>query len=151
MAIGDIPGVEAAGWKPAPPTAPSRSGRTSTEPSSSSSSSSNTNASTLPSGVSTRRGSPLIDMQAKLGAVLKAIKNLKDAWPFLHAVNGKLVPDYYDIITHPMDIEKMENNLNNHGNDSLLFLSLVLFAFHSFGFAMTYGSFIKLIVVATND
>lgn len=112
MAIEDIPGVKEAGWTPAPPSA-ARSGRTSADPASSSSSSSSS-SSNLPAGVSTRRGSPLIDLQAKLGAVLKAIKNIKDSWPFLHPVNGKLVPDYYDIIKEPMDIEKMEANLNKH-------------------------------------
>jgi len=51
-------------------------------------------------------------VQAKLGAVLKAIKNVKDAWPFARAVNPKLVPDYYNVIKEPMDLETMTKKLN---------------------------------------
>jgi negative regulator of sigma E activity len=39
-----------------------------------------------------------MELQAKLGAVLKNCKNLKDSWPFHRAVDAKLVPDYYNII-----------------------------------------------------
>jgi len=60
------------------------------------------------------RPSQLTDLQAKLGAVLKAVKNIKDAWPFQKPVNGTLVPDYYDIIKEPMDFETMSTRLNTY-------------------------------------
>lgn len=41
--------------------------------------------------------SPLTDLQAKLGAILKAVKNLKDSWPFLKPVNPKLVSSSYEL------------------------------------------------------
>jgi histone acetyltransferase len=89
MNIEDIKGVKEAGWKP--PTRQSMRGQTDT------------------------RASPqLTELQAKLGAVLKGVKNLKDAWPFMRPVNGKLVPDYYDIIKEPMDLETMGQRLNQY-------------------------------------
>jgi len=83
--IEDIPGVKEAGYK-APPRSSTR--------------------------LAESRPSHLTELQAKLGAVLKAVKNVKDAWPFLRPVNGKLVPDYYDIIKEPMDLETMSSKLN---------------------------------------
>lgn len=56
--------------------------------------------------------SPLTELQAKLGAVLKNCKNLKDAWPFHRAVDAKLVPDYYTVIKEPMDFQTMEKRMN---------------------------------------
>jgi len=61
---------------------------------------------------SLQRDTPLAVLQAKISAVLKAIKHLKDAWPFQEAVNPKLVPDYYNIIKEPMDLKTMTKRLN---------------------------------------
>jgi histone acetyltransferase len=98
--IGDIPGVKEAGWKPPVEPEPSRL-------------SSNPRA--------------LTDLQAKLGAVLKGCKLLKDSWPFHHKVNPKLVPDYYTIIEEPMDLETMEKRLNNyHYRTKEMFLADVM-------------------------
>ncbi|KAM0677168.1 histone acetyltransferase [Binucleata daphniae] len=36
------------------------------------------------------------------------------AWPFLQPVKKSEVPDYYNVITNPMDLSKMENKLNNN-------------------------------------
>lgn len=88
--IADIPGVMEAGWKPPARTANNKGGKPSVP--------------VIPT--------ELIDLQAKLGAVLKAVKNLKDGWPFQKAVNAKLVPDYYKIILEPMDLETMSKKLN---------------------------------------
>ena len=92
IAIGDIPGVKEAGWTPARPG-------------------------TVQPGTTTTTRTALnaggfTDLHAKLGAVLKQLKAAKDAWPFLTAVDAKLVPDYYTIITRPMDLEKMSKRLN---------------------------------------
>lgn len=56
----------------------------------------------------------LSELEAKLGCMLKAIKQVKDAWPFHTPVDAKLVPTYYDRITQPMDLSKMLNKLNAH-------------------------------------
>jgi len=71
-----------------------------------------------PSQKTDQRKQALVDLQARLGAILKALKGLKDAWPFLQPVNGKLVPDYYDVIKHPMDFSTMEKKLNNYEYDT---------------------------------
>lgn len=55
---------------------------------------------------------PLAQLQAKLGAVLKLMKQSKDAWPFKTAVDAKLVPDYYTVIKEPMDLEEMSKRHN---------------------------------------
>lgn len=89
IAVADIPGVKEAGWQPVPKQQTQQQG-------------------SVPSR------SPLTDLQAKLGAVLKACKNLKDAWPFVRPVNLKLVPDYTTIIQTPMDLEMIEKRLNHY-------------------------------------
>lgn len=35
-----------------------------------------------------------------------------NSWPFRKPVDAKKVPDYYDIIKDPMDLEKIQTNLN---------------------------------------
>jgi histone acetyltransferase len=87
----EIKGVKEAGWKP--PARQSSSKRYQVD--------------------AAVQRSPLTELQAKLGAVLKAVKNIKDSWPFARAVNPKLVPDYYAIIKEPMDLEMMTKKLNN--------------------------------------
>ncbi|RPA87203.1 Bromodomain-domain-containing protein [Ascobolus immersus RN42] len=49
-------------------------------------------------------------------SLLRNIKRLKDAIPFLHPVDHKAlnIPTYPEIIKHPMDISTMENRLNHH-------------------------------------
>lgn len=39
------------------------------------------------------------------------IQNHKHAWPFVQPVNGDKVPDYYDVITSPMDLSTIEGKL----------------------------------------
>lgn len=34
--------------------------------------------------------------------LLSDLKNHSSAWPFQTPVNAQEVPDYYDVITHPM-------------------------------------------------
>lgn len=40
--------------------------------------------------------------------VVEQLKNHKSAWPFVNAVKKEEVPDYYDVITHPMWLTQME-------------------------------------------
>jgi histone acetyltransferase len=91
LPVSDIPGVKEAGWTPQRPgTAQQLAATTRTA---------------LNAGGYT-------DLHAKLGAVLKQLKVAKDSWPFLTPVDPKIVPDYYTIITRPMDLEKMTRKLN---------------------------------------
>jgi histone acetyltransferase len=55
---------------------------------------------------------PVTDLQARLHAVLKALRNLKEAWPFLEPVNTEEVPDYLEIIRQPMDLRTMGQRLD---------------------------------------
>lgn len=82
-----IPGVKEAGWK-----ATTRSTRLHFD----------------------NRPSPLKELTAKLHQILKNLKKLKDAWPFLHKIDGTIVRDYYDVIKEPMDFGTMEERLNTY-------------------------------------
>ncbi|KKK20656.1 histone acetyltransferase GCN5 [Aspergillus rambellii] len=42
---------------------------------------------------------------------LNQIQNHKQAWPFLHPVDKDEVPDYYNVITSPMDLSTIEEKL----------------------------------------
>ncbi|GAB1216758.1 histone acetyltransferase [Aspergillus terreus] len=47
----------------------------------------------------------------ELRRFLNQIQNHKQAWPFLHPVNKDEVPDYYNVITSPIDLSTMEERL----------------------------------------
>lgn len=47
----------------------------------------------------------------ELRRFLYQIQNHKQAWPFLTPVNRDEVPDYYNVITSPMDLSTMEEKL----------------------------------------
>ncbi|OKL56040.1 Histone acetyltransferase GCN5 [Talaromyces atroroseus] len=51
----------------------------------------------------------------ELRRFLNQIQNHKQAWTFLSPVNKDEVPDYYNVITSPMDLSAMEQRL---GQDS---------------------------------
>lgn len=44
---------------------------------------------------------------------LYQVQNHKQAWPFLHPVNKDDVPDYYNVITSPMDLSTMLERLEH--------------------------------------
>ncbi|XP_057293322.1 histone acetyltransferase KAT2A-like [Hydractinia symbiolongicarpus] len=51
--------------------------------------------------------------QEALSNVLTAVQNHASAWPFLKPVGRTEVPDYYDIIKYPMDLQTMEDRLKS--------------------------------------
>ena len=52
-------------------------------------------------------------LQIYLRELLRAVKSHADAWPFLEPVDGKEVPDYYDVITNPVDLQMIERRLES--------------------------------------
>ncbi|KAI0780095.1 hypothetical protein C8Q74DRAFT_742018 [Fomes fomentarius] len=55
--------------------------------------------------------------------LLSDLKGHSSAWPFLQPVNAKEVPDYYEVIAHPMDFSTMEHKLDtNQYTDTDAFL-----------------------------
>ena len=56
----------------------------------------------------------VVEVQARLGALLKSMRTLKDAWPFMQPVDRAVVPDYYNVIREPMDLRTMEGKVNAH-------------------------------------
>ena len=49
----------------------------------------------------------------ELRRFLYQIQNHDKAWPFLHPVNKDEVPDYYNVITSPMDLSTIEERLEH--------------------------------------
>ncbi|CAI7651079.1 unnamed protein product [Penicillium glandicola] len=49
----------------------------------------------------------------ELRRFLNEIQNHKQAWPFLKPVNKDEVPDYYNVITSPMDLSTIEERLEH--------------------------------------
>ncbi|XP_067903598.1 transcription initiation factor TFIID subunit 1 isoform X3 [Heterodontus francisci] len=46
--------------------------------------------------------------------VTQKMMAVPDSWPFHHPVNKKFVPDYYKVITNPMDLETVRKNISKH-------------------------------------
>jgi histone acetyltransferase len=83
--IDGIPGVLEAGWKP-----------------------------NMASTTKQAPNSAAAELEAKLGLILKHMKQQKDSWPFAQAVDTSLVPDYLNVIHTPMDLSLMTKKLDNH-------------------------------------
>lgn len=50
--------------------------------------------------------------RAKMSAVYKQIRALKDSWPFQEPVDTKAVSDYLSVISHPMDLKTVGQRLD---------------------------------------
>ncbi|XP_061713687.1 transcription initiation factor TFIID subunit 1 [Cydia pomonella] len=58
-----------------------------------------------------RRTDPLVTLSSLLEDVLSHMRHLPDVQPFLLPVNPKLVADYYHIVSRPMDLQTIRDNL----------------------------------------
>lgn len=65
-------------------------------------------------GFSVRDKASQETLHAHLQAVLKEMKSLECAWPFLEPVNAQETGaiDYYEVIKNPMDLQTMQNRLD---------------------------------------
>ncbi|XP_015602536.1 transcription initiation factor TFIID subunit 1 isoform X2 [Cephus cinctus] len=58
-----------------------------------------------------RRTDPVVVMSTILESILNEMRDLPDVQPFLFPVNAKAVPDYYKIVSRPMDLQTIRENL----------------------------------------
>ncbi|KAL9957398.1 hypothetical protein ACROYT_G039030 [Oculina patagonica] len=56
-----------------------------------------------------------------LKRLLRSLQSHKMAWPFLEPVNADEVPEYYDVITDPIDFSMIEERMNSKSYSSLEF------------------------------
>ncbi|XP_011211666.2 transcription initiation factor TFIID subunit 1 isoform X2 [Bactrocera dorsalis] len=56
-----------------------------------------------------RRTDPVVVLSSILEEILNELRSMPDVTPFLFPVNAKLVPDYYRIVTKPMDLQTMRD------------------------------------------
>ena len=61
--------------------------------------------------VNRRRIDPVITLSTIFEEMLNEMREMSDAQPFLFPVNIKQVPDYYNIVNHPMDLSTIRDNL----------------------------------------
>ncbi|KAK7790672.1 hypothetical protein R5R35_002446 [Gryllus longicercus] len=58
-----------------------------------------------------RRTDPVVVLSTILESILNEMRDMPDVQPFLFPVNAKVVPDYYKIVTRPMDLQTIRENL----------------------------------------
>ena len=58
-----------------------------------------------------RRTDPVVTLSTLLEEILNELRELPDVQPFLFPVPSKNVPDYYRIISRPMDLQTIRENL----------------------------------------
>ncbi|EDW81773.2 uncharacterized protein Dwil_GK12244 [Drosophila willistoni] len=54
-----------------------------------------------------RRTDPVVVLSSILELILNELRSMPDVSPFLFPVNAKRVPDYYRVVTQPMDLQTM--------------------------------------------
>jgi len=55
----------------------------------------------------------------KVKAFLDGLMKHKHVWPFLHPVDIRDAPNYYMVITHPMDLSKVKEKFEDDEYDTL--------------------------------
>uniref|UniRef100_A0A8C2G7J1 Transcription initiation factor TFIID subunit 1 n=1 Tax=Cyprinus carpio TaxID=7962 RepID=A0A8C2G7J1_CYPCA len=58
-----------------------------------------------------RRTDPMVTLSSVLECIINDMRDLPNTYPFHTPVNGKLVKDYYKIITRPMDLQTLRENV----------------------------------------
>ncbi|XP_013119085.1 transcription initiation factor TFIID subunit 1 isoform X2 [Stomoxys calcitrans] len=58
-----------------------------------------------------RRTDPVVVLSSILEEILNILRTMPDVTPFMFPVNAKMVPDYYRIVTKPMDLQTMRDNI----------------------------------------
>ena len=61
-----------------------------------------------------RRANPVVTLSTILETILNEMRDMPNVQLFLQPVNPKLVPDYYNIIRHPMDLQTIRSKLRAH-------------------------------------
>ncbi|XP_075588073.1 transcription initiation factor TFIID subunit 1-like [Dermatophagoides farinae] len=60
-----------------------------------------------------RRTDPLVILSDIFEEICNKMRSMPDSEPFHQPVNVKTVPDYYNIITRPMDLQSIRQNIHN--------------------------------------
>ncbi|XP_054852194.1 transcription initiation factor TFIID subunit 1 isoform X3 [Eublepharis macularius] len=58
-----------------------------------------------------RRTDPMVTLSSVLEGIINEMRDLPNTYPFHQPVNGKVVKDYYKIITKPMDLQTLRENV----------------------------------------
>uniref|UniRef100_A0A6I8P397 Transcription initiation factor TFIID subunit 1 n=1 Tax=Ornithorhynchus anatinus TaxID=9258 RepID=A0A6I8P397_ORNAN len=58
-----------------------------------------------------RRTDPMVTLSSILESIINEIRDLPNTYPFHTPVNAKVVKDYYKIITRPMDLQTLRENV----------------------------------------
>jgi len=61
-----------------------------------------------------RRADPMVTLSTILETILNEMREMPNVQLFLQPVNPKLVPDYYNIIRYPMDLQTIRSKLHEH-------------------------------------
>lgn len=59
-----------------------------------------------------RRTDPVVTLSILLETILNEMRDLPDTQPFWHPVSAKVVPDYYRIVTVPMDLQRIREKVH---------------------------------------
>uniref|UniRef100_A0A673NNP4 Transcription initiation factor TFIID subunit 1 n=1 Tax=Sinocyclocheilus rhinocerous TaxID=307959 RepID=A0A673NNP4_9TELE len=58
-----------------------------------------------------RRTDPMVTLSSVLESIINDMRDLPNTYPFHTPVNGKVVKDYYRIVTRPMDLQTLRENV----------------------------------------
>ncbi|KAI5133361.1 Transcription Initiation Factor Tfiid Subunit 1-Like [Manis pentadactyla] len=67
-----------------------------------------------PKSIHRRQTDPMVTLSSILECIISDMRELPNTYPFHTPVNGKVVKDYYKIITRPMDLQTLRENVRRH-------------------------------------